>query len=173
MPGLCPCMAIAFQATYIPWMQEVPFNALAAACAAGAMVSLQRRWPAANRVGAQWANASRPLGRFLYSTYTEADYDVIWDEYLYIDRTVWWITKDLGKSNCSSAGPVRSDTPAAAQGFWVKQVGGLAHVGALPHACCAGGTAVRAVLMHTGGCWLCLPEASMALPDCLLCGSFP
>ena len=72
-------------------------------------------------MGAQWADASRPLGRFVYSTYTEADYDVLWDEYLYIDPSVWWIQRDLGKYNASSAGPLRSDTSPLAQGAWVKQ----------------------------------------------------
>ena len=37
---------------------------------AGSLSGLQRRWASRRRVGAQWANASRPLGRFVYSTYT-------------------------------------------------------------------------------------------------------
>ena len=58
----------------------------------------------------------------MYSSYTEADYDVLWKEYLYIDPAVWWISRDLGKYHADSAQPFRSDTHATAQGFWVKQV---------------------------------------------------
>ena len=46
---------------------------------------------------------------------------MLWKEYLYIDPSVWWIQRDLGKFNASSAAPARADTPAAAQGAWVKQ----------------------------------------------------
>jgi hypothetical protein len=98
---------------------------------AGAIASLQRQWAAVGRTGAQWANASRPLGRFVYSSYTEADYDVLWNEYLYIDPAVWWISRDLGKYHASSAEPFRSNTPAAAQGFWVKQAGRPPRMGLL------------------------------------------
>jgi hypothetical protein len=58
----------------------------------------------------------------MYSTYTEDDYDVLWNEYLYIDPSTWWIQRDLGKYNASSANPTRSNTAAQAQAAWVKQV---------------------------------------------------
>lgn len=88
---------------------------------AGALSGLQRNW-ASNRKGSQWINPDAPMGRFVYSTYTEDDYNVIWNEYLYIDPSVWWIARDLGKFNASAANPVRSDTVAIAQAAWVKQV---------------------------------------------------
>ena len=40
----------------------------------GALAGLQRKY--ASRIGAQWAATGQPLGQFVYSTYTEKDYEV-------------------------------------------------------------------------------------------------
>lgn len=87
---------------------------------AGALAGLQRRY--GDRTGAQWAGSERPLGLFCYSAYTEEDYNVVWDEYLYISRDNWWVGMDFGKANCSEAGPRRADEAAALQQAWAKQV---------------------------------------------------
>ena len=74
------------------------------------------------KTGAQWAAQGRPLGAFLYSSYTEADYEVVWDEYLYISRDNWWVGMDFGKANCSEAHPRRADEAPAMQQAWAKRV---------------------------------------------------
>jgi len=76
-------------------------------------------------VGTQWADADKALGRFLYSTYTEKDYNVIWENYMYISQDNWWVIYDFGKANCSEAGPRRADIPARLEDVWVQQVSTL------------------------------------------------
>ena len=66
---------------------------------------------------------TRPWGRFLYSTYTEKDYNVIWDNYMYISQDNWWVEYDFGKKNCSEAGPRRADVPGRLEDVWVERVG--------------------------------------------------
>jgi len=90
---------------------------------AGGLVSLTRKW-ADGRQGAQWATQDTPLGRLMYSTYTEADYEVIWDQYQYVSKDAdWWFRKDFGKANLdNSVATNRSDTFATVQGMWAKQV---------------------------------------------------
>ena len=77
------------------------------------------------QAGNQWASADKALGRFLYSTYTEKDYDVIWDNYMYISQDNWWVEYDFGKKNCSEAGPRRADVPGRLEDVWVERVGNL------------------------------------------------
>ncbi|CAL8470098.1 g9640 [Coccomyxa elongata] len=87
----------------------------------GGLSSLSRNW-ANGRKGRQWANAGAPLGRFMYSTYTEDDFNVIWDTYQYVQQNAdWWFRKDFGKENVSSASPNHSTTYATVQGMWAKQ----------------------------------------------------
>ena len=92
-------------------------------CAAGALGRLQRLVD--GQPGNQWADPDKALGRFLYSTYTEADYNVIWKNYMYISQDNWWVEYDFGKKNCSEAGPRRADIPARLEDVWVDQVGNL------------------------------------------------
>ena len=73
-------------------------------------------------MGNQWADPQNPLGRFVYSTYTQADYQELFDTYMYIDPTQWWVSRDYGKYNVSSASPQRSDTSPTANQFWSKKV---------------------------------------------------
>lgn len=40
----------------------------------GALAGLQRKYT--SQIGAQWAATGQPLGQFVYSTYTEKDYEV-------------------------------------------------------------------------------------------------
>ena len=87
----------------------------------GGLASLQKLW-ANGRVGNQWADPQNPLGRFVYSTYTQADYQELFDTYMYIDPTEWWVSRDYGKFNVSSVGPKRSDTSPTANQFWFKKV---------------------------------------------------
>jgi hypothetical protein len=86
---------------------------------AGALAGLQRHY--ADRDGAQWASKDAPLGAFVYSSYTEADYQTIWDEYLYISKDNWWVGMDFGKLNCSNADPRRADVGASLQQAWAQQ----------------------------------------------------
>ena len=92
-------------------------------CIAGALAKLQKIMD--GQAGTQWADADKALGRFLYSTYTEKDYNVIWENYMYISRDNWWVVYDFGKANCSEAGPRRADIPARLEDVWVQQVSAL------------------------------------------------
>ena len=58
----------------------------------------------------------------LCSTYTEQDYDVIWDNYMYISQDNWWVVYDFGKYNCSQAWPRRADMAASLEELWVDRV---------------------------------------------------
>jgi hypothetical protein len=87
---------------------------------AGALSGLQRN--RSGERGIEWAARDRALGQFVYSTYTEADYDVVWDEYLYISRDNWWVKMDFGKRNCSVGQPRRADMAANLQEAWVQEV---------------------------------------------------
>ena len=58
----------------------------------------------------------------LCSSYTEEDYDVIWDNYMYISQDNWWVVYDFGKKNCSEARPRRADVAARLQELWVDRV---------------------------------------------------
>ena len=59
---------------------------------AGALSGLQFIW-GDGRQGANWAGADDPLGAVVYSTYTEADYDTIWDNYMYFNNRTDWFAK--------------------------------------------------------------------------------
>lgn len=91
-------------------------------CCAGGLALLQRL-SLGGQPGNQWADADKALGRFLYSTYTESDYDVIWQNYMYISQDNWWVQYDFGKKNCSEAGPRRADVAARLEEAWVDRVG--------------------------------------------------
>ena len=58
----------------------------------------------------------------LCSTYTEQDYDVIWENYMYISQDNWWVVYDFGKKNCSEARPRRADVVARLEELWVDRV---------------------------------------------------
>ena len=58
----------------------------------------------------------------LCSTYTEQDYDVIWENYMYISQDNWWVVYDFGKKNCSEARPRRADVAARLEELWVDRV---------------------------------------------------
>ena len=90
---------------------------------AGALAGLQRRWPpGSGRTGAQWVDAGKPFGAFIYSTYTEDSYDAIWANFSYIPPDTWWFRQDFGKSNSSSAHPRRADTVPQARQIWLERV---------------------------------------------------
>ena len=89
-------------------------------CTAGGLSRLQRLEN--GQAGNQWASAGRALGRVLYSTYTERDYDVIWQNYMYISQDNWWVEYDFGKKNCSEAGPRRADVAARLEEVWAHRV---------------------------------------------------
>ena len=91
--------------------------------AAGGLGRLQRLVD--GQLGNQWADPDKALGRFLYSTYTEEDYNVIWENYMYIGQDNWWVEYDFGKKNCSEAGPRRADVPGRLEDVWVDRVGTL------------------------------------------------
>ncbi|EIE25882.1 hypothetical protein COCSUDRAFT_46416 [Coccomyxa subellipsoidea C-169] len=88
----------------------------------GGLSGLSRKWNN-GRQGAQWASSKTPLGRFMYSTYTEEDYKVIWDQYQYVSRSDdWWFRKDFGKQDLDThAETNRSNTYATVQQTWSKQ----------------------------------------------------
>lgn len=90
------------------------------ACAGG-LTSLQRLW-VNGKVGTQWADPQNPLGRFVYSSYTQADYQELFKSYMYIDPSEWWVSRDYGKYNVSSAQPRRLDVSPTAGQFWFKKV---------------------------------------------------
>ena len=90
-------------------------------CLAGGIISLQRLWPN-GRVGTQWADPKNPLGRFVYSSYTQADYAELFATYMYIDPTEWWVSRDYGKYNVSEANPKRKDAFPDAEQFWFRKV---------------------------------------------------
>ncbi|BDA48441.1 hypothetical protein COCOBI_12-1200 [Coccomyxa sp. Obi] len=94
--------------------------------ATGALAGLQRKY--ASQIGAQWAATGQPLGQFVYSAYTERDYEVIWNEYLYISRDNWWVDMDFGKANCSAAHPRRADVAPSLQDVWVAEGNGTLHL---------------------------------------------
>ena len=56
------------------------------------------------------------------SAYTEEDYDVIWENYMYISQDNWWVVYDFGKKNCSEARPRRADVAARLEELWVDRV---------------------------------------------------
>ena len=58
----------------------------------------------------------------LCSTYTEQDYDIIWENYMYISQDNWWVVYDFGKYNCSKARPRRADVAARLEELWVDRV---------------------------------------------------
>ena len=91
-------------------------------CRAGGISSLQRLWPN-GRVGTQWADPKNPLGRFVYSSYTQMDYAELFATYMYIDPTEWWVSRDYGKYNVSEANPQRKDAFPDAKQFWFRKVG--------------------------------------------------
>lgn len=82
---------------------------------------MQKLW-ANGRVGNQWADPQNPLGRFVYSTYTQGDYQELFTTYMYIDPMQWWVSRDYGKYNVSSADPQRTDMSPMAKQFWLKKV---------------------------------------------------
>ena len=82
---------------------------------------MQKIW-ANGKVGTQWADPKKPLGRFVYSSYTQADYNDLFETYLYIDPTEWWVSRDYGKFNVTSANPKRLDTSPTASEFWYRKV---------------------------------------------------
>ncbi|CAL5218578.1 g272 [Coccomyxa viridis] len=86
----------------------------------GGLTSLQKLW-VNGKVGTQWADPKNPLGRFVYSSYTQADYNNLFKTYMYIDPTEWWVSRDYGKYNVSSANPKRLDTSPTASEFWFKK----------------------------------------------------
>lgn len=45
--------------------------------------------------GAQWASPSTPLFALRYHAHTEGDYEVIWSNYTYFDRSIlpWWFVQ--------------------------------------------------------------------------------
>ena len=88
---------------------------------AGGITSLQRLWPN-GRNGTQWADLKNPLGRFVYSSYTQEDYNELFDTYMFIDPTEWWVSRDYGKYNVSEANPKRKDAFPDAQQFWFRKV---------------------------------------------------
>ena len=90
-------------------------------CLAGGITSLQRLWPN-GRVGTQWADPKNPLGRFVYSSYTQMDYAELFATYMYIDPTEWWVSRDYGKFNVSEANPKRKDAFPDAKQFWSRKV---------------------------------------------------
>ena len=90
-------------------------------CLAGGITSLQRLWPN-GRVGTQWADPKNPLGRFVYSSYTQMDYAELFATYMYIDPTEWWVSRDYGKYNVSEANPKRKDAFPDAKQFWFRKV---------------------------------------------------
>ena len=82
---------------------------------------MQKLW-VNGKVGTQWADPKNPLGRFVYSSYTQADYSDLFKTYMYIDPTEWWVSRDYGKYNVSSANPKRLDVSPTASEFWFKKV---------------------------------------------------
>lgn len=102
------------------YCRTVPMHSHGLVCIAGGLSRLQRLEN--GQAGNQWASAGRALGRFLYSTYTEGDYDVIWRNYMYISQDNWWVEYDFGKKNCSAAGPRRADVAARLEEVWAHRV---------------------------------------------------
>ena len=96
-------------------------------CHAGGISSLQRLWPN-GRVGTQWADPHNPLGRFVYSSYTQADYEELFATYMYIDPAEWWVSRDYGKYNVSEASPKRKDAFPDAEQFWFRKVGSCSSI---------------------------------------------
>ena len=93
----------------------------------GGISSLQRLWPN-GRVGSQWADPKNPLGRFVYSSYTQADYAELFATYMYIDPTEWWVSRDYGKYNVSEANPKRKDAFPDAKQIWFRKVSNASSV---------------------------------------------
>jgi hypothetical protein len=58
----------------------------------------------------------------VYSTYTQGDYQELFTTYMYIDPMQWWVSRDYGKYNVSSANPQRMDTSPTASQLWLKEV---------------------------------------------------
>lgn len=87
---------------------------------AGELTQLQRRYPDGT-TGSAWASEDFPLGEIIYQTYTEEDYDAIWQEYLYADKN-YWIMRDLGKPNCSLAHPRSARVAGRIAGVWDTRV---------------------------------------------------
>ena len=88
----------------------------------GSLAGLQRVYQSGAH-GAQWASPAAPLGQFLYSTYSEDDFDIIWDHYAYQNGWSWWFPRDFGKPGCAAAGARRADEAPSLHGVWGKQVG--------------------------------------------------
>lgn len=77
---------------------------------AGRVSRLQFRYPDES-LGQNWISSSGLFARAQYSTYTERDYNVIWDNYSYASDATWF-AQDFGKPNCSLAQPRRADNSA-------------------------------------------------------------
>ncbi len=82
---------------------------------AGTLSGLQYLWP--EQEGSNWATPQQPLGQFLYDTYTEEDYHIIWETYSYSDFS--W---DFGKLNSSVAKPRHSRLSPAITKVYKQQV---------------------------------------------------
>ena len=57
-----------------------------------------------NPEGPDWASPDSPLGRLVYTTYSEQDFDIVWQQYAYQQPVQIWFKKDFGKPGCASGG---------------------------------------------------------------------
>ena len=62
--------------------------------------------PAPSLSNASWASFNAPLALPVYSTYSEEDYDAIWDSYAWQgrDSLADWFYRDFGKPNATGGG---------------------------------------------------------------------
>jgi hypothetical protein len=74
-----------------------------------------------------WATREWPLAEITYSTYDEASYGVIWDEYAYQRPIPDWFYKDFGKPGSAAGGAARRDVRPRLRRVWRRAApaGGL------------------------------------------------
>lgn len=69
-----------------------------------------------------WASSAWPMAMLQYDTYTEEDYNTIFDNYTYSGSSEGWPGLDFGKRNCSIAEPRHASSKAKPTHLTVSEV---------------------------------------------------
>ncbi|HPH98456.1 MAG TPA: DUF5054 domain-containing protein [Anaerolineaceae bacterium] len=87
-------------------LYELPLFRLRFDPASGAIVTLQER-----QSGRHWASPRQPLGRLCYETFSQADYDRFYRQYIRVKKVdEWWAVPDFTKPGMAAAGAQHSLT---------------------------------------------------------------
>ncbi|KAL4451756.1 hypothetical protein ABPG75_007418 [Micractinium tetrahymenae] len=124
-----------------------------------------------------WASFDAPLAMPVYSTYSEDDYNVIWDEYAYMGRpqSFWdWFFRDFGKPGATSERGSRGTISSGSSGLEGSRqadaqscVAGCTFCNTIPDACACLLLAQQSFPSHTAAL-RCLP--CLLAPACTASG---